>query len=144
MTLDKTDRMLVTLLQSHGRLSNRELARRVGLSPSACLTRVRRLETRKVIVGYRAVISQTATGHRMEGLADIRLIDPDGASADALVAFIRATPEVVEAYRTAGQYDYVVRFCAGDFDAWRDLQDALRKIGCEISTRFSVLLEPLK
>lgn len=144
MTLDDTDQSLLSILTSEGRVKNVELARRVGLSPSTCLERVRRLERKGVIVGYRAVISRTGKGTVVEGWADIRLAHTSRDTIHEFMQLLNATPEVIEAYRTAGSYDYVLRFCAGNVDAWTSFSARLAALGCEAQARFTLLLEPLK
>jgi DNA-binding Lrp family transcriptional regulator len=139
-----TDRDLVSVLTRHARISNAELARRVGLSPSACLARVRRLERSGVILGYRAVVGGGGSPEIVEGWADIRFIDPTPVSLEQFTRLVKAAPEIVEAHRIAGQYDYHVRFCAGDMNAWNSFRRRLEAIGCAAQARFSILVEPLK
>jgi Lrp/AsnC family transcriptional regulator, leucine-responsive regulatory protein len=85
--VDDVDRSILAVLDMDGRISNAELADRVGLSPSPCLRRVRRLEESGVIRGYRAVIDPSAIGRGLRVFAGVRLIRH--ARAD-VVAFERA------------------------------------------------------
>jgi Lrp/AsnC family transcriptional regulator, leucine-responsive regulatory protein len=144
MKLDGLDQSLLDLLISDGRLTNRELARRVGLSPSACLVRVKRLEANGVIVGYRALVARTGGGRRLEGWADIRLAGPTAQTVQKFLLLLTTTPEIVEAHRIAGQYDYAVRFCARDFEAWNAFRGRIAALNCEAQSRFSILVETLK
>jgi Lrp/AsnC family leucine-responsive transcriptional regulator len=143
MRLDAKDRALITLLVARARTSNRELAQHVGLSPSACLARVRRLEERRIIVGYRAVVAHGGAGGRIEGLADIRFADPSPGEIDRFVDLLKSAPEIVEAHRIAGNHDYMVRFCAGDMAAWNTFRQSVERIGCTVQMRLSILVEPL-
>lgn len=144
MRLDETDRSLIGLLSDDARLTNRELARRVGLSPSACLARVKKLESAGVIVGYRAVIARNGAGRRLEGWADIKLVEPTSDIVERFLRLVSATPEIIEAHRTVGHYDYAVRFCSGDLSTWNDFRNSLAALGCEAQSRVSILIESLK
>ena len=144
MTLDEKDRQILTELTRAARLKNAVLAKRVGLSPSACLARVRRLERSGVIVGYRAIVGRPGSTERVEGWADIRFVDPTPGLIDQFVRLIEAAPEIVEAHRIAGHYDFIVRFCAGDLTAWNRFRRSLDALGCSTQSRFSILVEPLK
>ena len=144
MKLDDRDLSLLDLLKSDGRLTNRELARRVGLSPSACLARVRRLEAEGVIVGYRALIARAGGGRRLEGWADIRLADPTAKTTEQFLLLLSATPEIVEAHRISGHYDYALRFCAGDLEVWNKFRGRVAALDGQAQSRFSILVETLK
>lgn len=126
--VDARDRAILTALQEDARLSNAELAERVGLSPSACLRRVRRLEDTGLVAGYAMILDQRACG--LPGTAFV-FITLDQQGRDALDAFEQAivkVPEIVECYLLAGQSDYLVRV------VHRDAAD-LERIHTEIVTR---------
>jgi Lrp/AsnC family leucine-responsive transcriptional regulator len=142
--LDAKDRMLMEALRDDARITNRRLASRVGLSPSACLSRVRRLEARGYIVGYRTILARAGAGSLLEGWADIRLAEPEAEAKRQLLQLISGTPEIVEAHRISGHSDYALRFCAGGFDAWNDFRRKLEEAGCLAHARFSILVEALK
>jgi Lrp/AsnC family leucine-responsive transcriptional regulator len=72
--MDEVDRSILAVLERHGRISNNELAARVGLSPSPCLRRVRQLEEAGVIRGYRALIDPAAVGRGLRVFAGVRLM----------------------------------------------------------------------
>ena len=144
MSLDQKDRQILEALTRDARLKNTELARRVGLSPSATLARVRRLERSGTIVGYRAIVGRPGSTERVEGWADIRLVDPSPGLIDQFIRLVEAAPEIVEAHRIAGHYDFIVRFCAGDLGAWNEFRRNLDALGCSTHARFSILVEPLK
>jgi DNA-binding Lrp family transcriptional regulator len=144
MKQDEKDRALLRLLVENGRLTNRELARRLGLSPSACLARVRRLESAGVIVGYRAIVARRGAGSRIEGWASVRLVDATRDATERFLQLVGATPEIVEAHRVAGDHDYSIRICTGDLGAWNDFCRNAGALGCEMRTRLSLLVETLK
>ena len=107
--LDRIDRLILRELQQDGRLSNQELADRVGLSPSPCLRRVRHLEQAGVIEGYRAVVSAKAVDLTITAFVRLRLASHEGSTVDAVEERLRAIPHIVEAHLLAGDWDYLVR-----------------------------------
>ena len=118
--MDEVDRSILAVLEKHGRISNAELAARVGLSPSPCLRRVRRLEKTGVIRGYRALIDPAAAGRSLRVFAGVRLVRH--ARAD-VVAFERAVirlPEVVHSHHVTGNYDYLLQVEVADLPAYED------------------------
>ena len=118
--MDDVDRSILAVLGQHGRISNAELAERVGLSPSPCLRRVRRLEETGVIRGYRAVIDPAAVGRGLRVFAGVRLVRH--ARAD-VVAFERAVvrlSEVVHTHHVTGSYDYLLHVEVADLSAYED------------------------
>ena len=118
--MDEVDQSILAVLERHGRISNAELAALVGLSPSPCLRRVRRLEKTGVIRGYRALIDPAAVGRGLRVFAGVRLARH--ARAD-VVAFERAVvrlPEVVHSHHVTGNYDYLLQVEVADLPAYED------------------------
>lgn len=107
--MDRLDHAILRELAGNGRLTNVELADRVGLTPAPCLRRVRRLEESGVITGYRAVIDPQAIGWAFEVLVDIDLSLKDGPTVSAFEDYVRALDEVVEFRRMFGLPDYFRR-----------------------------------
>ncbi|RMH72675.1 MAG: Lrp/AsnC family transcriptional regulator [Actinomyces sp.] len=119
--MDAIDRAILHHLQRRGRIPNNELADLVGLSPSACLRRVRQLEDTGVITGYVALVDRDAVGCAYEPLVWVTL---DTVTADSLLEFEQAVaevPEIVEVARMMGQPDYLVRVVAADAEAFERL-----------------------
>ncbi|MEZ3155522.1 Lrp/AsnC family transcriptional regulator [Microbacterium sp. BWR-S6Y] len=128
-SLDAIDRLILAELQRDGRLSNQDLADRVGLSPSPCLRRVRRLEDAGVIAGYRAVVSPPAVDLAITAFVRLRLASHEGATVDAVEEKLRAIPSIVEAHLLAGDWDYLVRIVTPTFEEYeRLLREHLRSI----------------
>ncbi|BCJ40776.1 Lrp/AsnC family transcriptional regulator [Actinoplanes ianthinogenes] len=121
MTLDSIDRRILLELQKDGRLTNQELADRVGLSPSPCLRRVRLLQEAGVIERYAAVLSQDALGLSITAFARLTLLSHTSAVVDEVERRLRSIPEVVEAYLLAGDDDYLVKIVIESFAAYEDL-----------------------
>jgi Lrp/AsnC family transcriptional regulator, leucine-responsive regulatory protein len=118
--MDEVDRAILAVLERHGRISNAELADRVGLSPSPCLRRVRRLEQTGAIRGYRAVVDPAAVGRGLRVFVGVRLVRH--ARADVL-AFERAVvglSEVVHCHHITGNYDYLLQVEVADLPAYED------------------------
>ena len=108
---------ILRVLQVDGRVTNQDLADRVGLSPSPCLRRVRALEAVGVIRGYRAVLEPAAVGAGLEVFVSADLLRAERTSIAAFEEAVLALPEVVEARRMIGSPDYELRVVC------RDLQD---------------------
>src|SRR5262249_49980586 len=97
--MDAVDRRIIAELQRDGRLSNVELADRIGLTPAPCLRRVKRLENDGVILGYTARINPQAIGRGFEVLVNIDLTRKDRATFEAFEAAVAALDEVIEVRR---------------------------------------------
>jgi len=127
--LDGIDKRILHELQQNGRLTNQELADRVGLSPSPCLRRVRHLEQQGVIEGYRAVVASKVVGLSITAFVRLRLATHEGATVDAVEQRLRAIPHIVEAHLLAGDWDYLVRIVTPSFAEYeRLLREHLRAI----------------
>ncbi len=111
---DRTDRQILQLLQSDGRMSNTDVAERVHLSPSACLRRTKRLEEEGLIEGYRMLLNQQAIGKPTNVFVEISLKSQNEEILDAFERAVIQCPDIMECYLMAGDADYVVRVIATD------------------------------
>lgn len=111
-------------LSQDGRLTNVELARRVGLTPPPCLRRVKRLEDAGVITGYRAVVDPAAIGRGLEVLIDVEAAANDLKTIQAFEATVAAYDEVIEFRRMFGRPDYFLRVAVADHAAYEQFQTA--------------------
>lgn len=118
ITLDAIDRDILFHLRQDGRLTNVELAKRVGLTPPPCLRRVKRLEETGVISGYRAVIDAEAVGRGLEVLLDVEIFAQDRATVEEFEETVAAYEEVVEFRRMYGRPDYFLRVAVADHAAY--------------------------
>jgi Lrp/AsnC family leucine-responsive transcriptional regulator len=120
--MDRYDREILLILQEDGRISNQELAERIGLSPSPCLRRVRALEEAGLIAGYRALLDARKLGLTLMALIHISM---DRHTPDRFENFeseIRATPEIMECLLITGQdADYQLKAVVRDMDAYQEL-----------------------
>jgi len=119
--LDRIDREIVVALSNNARLSNKELAARIGLAPSSCLNRVRRLKERGVLLSFHAKVSPKALGIGIQALVAIRLRNHARDALESLKAHLLALPEVVALYDVAGSDDFVCHIAVRDSDHLRDL-----------------------
>lgn len=111
---DRIDRQLLAALQADGRVTNTELAQRVGLSQSACLRRVQRLEQAGVIEGYGARVNPAALGKGETVFIEITLSGQSEAVLDAFERAAAASPDILECHLMAGDYDYLLRVAVAD------------------------------
>ena len=122
MTLDRYDRRILDELQRDGRISNQELADRIGLSPSPCLRRVRALEESGIIAGYRAMLDAKQLGLTLMALIHISM---DMHTPERFANFeqsIASLPEVMECLLITGQdADYQLKVVVRDLDAFQAL-----------------------
>lgn len=118
--MDEVDRAILTVLEKDGRISNADLAERVGLSPSPCLRRVRRLEETGVIRGYQAVIDPAALGRGLRVIAGVRLVRHSRADVVAFERAIVQLPEVVFTHHVTGNFDYLLQVEVADLPAYED------------------------
>jgi len=117
--IDAISEHILRELTSDGRISNLELAERVGLSPSACLRRVQDLTARGVIKGYRAVLDRTALGTGFVAYIGVGLSVHTKASQEAFEQAIAATPEVRECHNITGTIEYLLRIECADLPAYK-------------------------
>jgi len=117
-SMDRLDRAIIAELQRAGRLSNQELADRVGLTPAPCLRRVRRLEADGVIIGYTALIDPATMGRGFEVMIHADLVAKDLATVEAFEQRIAAMDEVAELRRMFGLPDYFIRVQVADATAY--------------------------
>jgi Lrp/AsnC family leucine-responsive transcriptional regulator len=117
--VDRLDRKILEILQQDGRISFAELARRVHLSPTPCVERVRRLETHGYIRDYAAHLDPNKLGAQLLAFVEIRL---DRTTPDVFDRFKEAVvqlQEVQECHMVAGGFDYLVKLRVADMEAYR-------------------------
>lgn len=119
LPLDDIDRQILAVLQQDGRVSNLDLARQVGLSPTPCQRRVRRLETAGVIEGYTAVISPAAVDLGVSVFITVRLEAQSKTAVQAFVDAVRTVDEITDCHLVAGAFDYMLRVRLPHVDALR-------------------------
>ncbi|WP_116050800.1 Lrp/AsnC family transcriptional regulator [Amycolatopsis palatopharyngis] len=112
--MDRTDRAIIEQLRQDGRLSNTDLADRVGLTPAPCLRRVRRLEQAGVITGYHAHVDPNQIGRAFEVIVNVDLAVKDRATVARFESDVASFDEVIEFRRMFGLPDYFLRVATAD------------------------------
>jgi Lrp/AsnC family transcriptional regulator, leucine-responsive regulatory protein len=130
MPMDALDRRILGVVAENGRISLQELAAEVRLGPSATRERLRRLEQRGVVTGYRAAVDEAAVGYPLEALVDVDLAP--GTDADAFEKGLSGSAAVVEAVHATGDHDYLVRLRCADTD---DLHQAVRGLKAHLGAQ---------
>lgn len=110
--LDRIDLNILATLQQYGRITNVELADAVGLSPSPCLTRVKRLETAGYITGYGAHVKMAKLGEFLTVFTEVTLSEHRRGDFSRFEARIAKLDEIVECHMVSGGYDYLLKFVA--------------------------------
>lgn len=127
--LDSADRNILKLLQEDGRITNADLARKVGLSPPSMLQRVRRLEKRGFIQGYTARLDAEMIGYSLQVMAMIGLSMHQDQPIESFIRAVDEVPEVIDCYHLSGDFDFMLHIVAKDMhDYERILRDHLSTI----------------
>lgn len=120
MDLDAINANILRVLEGDGRISNIDLAARVGLSPSACLRRVQELERSGVIKGYRAVLDREKLGAGITAFVMVGLSAHLSKDARAFERAMEAAPQVRECHNITGVVEYLLRVEVADLPAYKD------------------------
>lgn len=135
--MESTDQQILALLARDGRMSYTDIGRETGLSTSAAQQRVRRLEQRGVITGYRALINPEALGKLLTAFIELRASDPD--ADEDVPDRVRALPDVVSCYSVAGDSSHLLIV---QVETPQDLESLLSKIrtSARVTTRTTLVL----
>ncbi len=117
--LDHIDRQILRELQDNGRITNVELARRIGISAPPCLRRVRSLEQAGYITDYRARLNAKALGFDVTAFAMVQLSSQSETDLQAFEAFARRAPLVRECWMLSGQIDFILKCVAPNLSAFQ-------------------------
>lgn len=147
LCVDSIDQQILWELQLNGRLSNQELADRVGLSPSPCLRRVRNLEDNGIITGYSARVNARAVGLDVTALVRITMNSHSSEVVTSLENKIREVPRIVEAYLMSGGADYLLKVVVRDLAEFEEfIRDDVRTLpgiaSIETSFAFGITKSP--
>ncbi len=119
--LDRIDGEIIDALQNDARLSNKELAGRIGLAPSSTLARVRRLRDANVLRGYHAVVDPGVLGIGIEAISAVRLTQHSRDNFRTFFDHCMTLPEVVAVYQVAGADDFLIHLAVRDADHMHDV-----------------------
>ncbi len=109
MKLDQIDRKILHHLQHNARITNAELAEKVGLSPTPCLRRLRRLETEGIVKGYRTEVNRESVGLPVTVVILVKLEKEDEESLREFEETVKAKPEIMECLLVTGKFDYYLK-----------------------------------
>ena len=143
--IDKIDRQILAELQLDARIANVALAERVGLSPSPCLRRVKRLEATGIIRRYSAVVDPARVGLGLSCFISVTLERTVEQALEVFEAAIVERPEILECWPITGEADFLLKIVTADLGAYeRLMRDHLLRIPGISSTKTSFLLTPVK
>jgi DNA-binding Lrp family transcriptional regulator len=143
--LDRIDINILVQLQADGRMTNVDLADAVGLSPSPCLQRVKRLEAAGYITGYGARLNLAKLTESVLVFTEVTLADHRRADFVKFEASIRGVDEVLECHLVSGGYDYLLRFLCRSITHYQESMESLleRNIGIEKYFSYIVIKSPI-
>jgi len=145
MELDETDCRILEVLQQDGRISNQDLADRVGLSPSPCLRRTRLLEKSGAIQKYVALLNPGAIRLGLQAIVQVRLDHQTSASVSRFEKEILRFPQVLMCDFIAGDWDYVLRVAVHDLEEFREFcVSSLSKIAGVANVKSSISMKQVK
>jgi Lrp/AsnC family leucine-responsive transcriptional regulator len=143
--LDRTDRQILECLQADGRISNVQLARKVNLTPTPCIERVKRLERQGYIHGYTAILNPELVNASLLVFVEI---DLSRNSPNAFRRFreeARRLPEILECHLVSGNFDYLIKARVSDVKAYRELLgDKILSLPGVNGSRSYVVMEEIK
>lgn len=145
LDLDTIDQKIIAALQANGRLTNVELAERIGLSPSPCLRRVQRLERQGYIDSYRAVLQRGRVGLGLTVFIGVKIEGHANDRAETFEEAIIAMPEVVACHLVAGDVDYLLEVVVPDLEHYqRYLVNKLLNLSIVSEVRSNIAIQVLK
>lgn len=118
--LDPVDRRIVQELLADARITNAQLAEKVGVAPSTALLRTRQLTERGVISGYHAELNLAAIGRSVQALISVQLKGHNREEIDRFTSRVPALPEVVATFHVSGSVDYLIHLAVPDTESLRD------------------------
>ena len=143
--LDRTDRMILEILQKDGRIAISELASKVNLSTTPCSERVKRLERDGVIMGYYARLSPELLERNLLVFLEIKLSAKSGDVFDQVARDLVEIPKVMECHLISGEFDYLVKARLKEMSAYRKLLgDLLKKLPSSASSHSYIVMEEVK
>jgi DNA-binding Lrp family transcriptional regulator len=142
--LDDTDLLILKLMQQDGRMTNVELAQRLGMSPPPALRRVKALEEAGVITGYRALIDQKKLGFEVSFFAFVHLASQAGPDLDAFTAHVRGMVMVRQCWTLSGDMDFMLACVAPDMKAFQGFVAEMTALPNVRNVRTALALDRVK
>ena len=128
MRLDKINRNILSLLQEDARITNQELAKKVNLSPSSCLNRVKKLEELGLIGPYIGVVNLEKACRSIMAIITVKLQDQSTEGFQNFLHCAKNIPELVDCYTVSGSFDMILRVAAADMIRFNQIVDELLDI----------------
>ena len=119
--LDHFDREILKILSSDGRIAVADLARRIGLSKTPTQVRLKRLQERRYIVGFRAVLNPQMLGQEHVAFAEVKLSDTREKALNEFNHAIQSIPEIEQCHMIAGSFDYLLKIRTSDIQTYRQI-----------------------
>ncbi len=132
--MDEFDHRIIAALHSDGRMSNVDLAEKVGLSPSPCLRRVKMLEDAGVIRGYRALLDRMSVGLGMTVFVEVTIAHHSAIAANVLQQRLEALPGCVSCHLISGAADFLIEMVVPDMEAYERIITRHLLVGPEIAS----------
>ncbi|MGO4738085.1 Lrp/AsnC family transcriptional regulator [Bosea sp. 2KB_26] len=143
--LDTTDRRMLAVLQEDGRITNQDLSQKIGLSPTPCLRRLKRLEETGVIRGYSAVVDPKAYGLPFSVFVSIRLSQQTQEHISEFEKAVESWNEVAERYLMTGSQDYLLRVLTDGIEGYeRFLKQKITRLKCIHSVESNFAMATIK
>ena len=143
--LDRIDRRILIELQKDGRVSNVDLAKKIGLSASPCLERVRRLEEQGYIIGYKAIVNPEKLGAAMLVFVEITLTKTSVDIFAEFSAAVQTHEDIHECHLVSGNFDFLLKTRVADMSSYRKLLgDTLLRLPGVSESRTYVVMEEVK
>ncbi|WP_027721415.1 Lrp/AsnC family transcriptional regulator [Maridesulfovibrio zosterae] len=140
--IDETDRRILTILQNSGRVSNADIARKVGMAPSAVLERVRKLERKGILVGYEAIVDPKSVGRSLTAFIFVNV--NEGVGATSTGADLSQVPGVLEVHYCAGRDSYLIKVRCEDTDGLAIMLGRIGRIDTVRDTNSTIVLNTIK
>lgn len=138
--LDRIDLKILAELQKRGRITNVELAETVGLSPSPCLTRVKRLEQAGYITGYGAQIEMKKLGDTLTVFTQVTLSDHRSDDFARFESAVRSIGEIIECHLVSGGHDYLLKFITNGVNHYQSVIEMMLEKNVGIEKYFSYIV----
>lgn len=120
LDLDNFDKAIIENLQNDSSISNIELSKIIGLSPSACLSRTKRLKALGVIKQYTAIIDEKKLGLDVTTFTFVNLSPHNRNIANSFLSKVKETPQITECYNVTGNWDYLLKIVSPDINSYRN------------------------
>jgi DNA-binding Lrp family transcriptional regulator len=138
--LDRIDINILAQLQQNGRLTNVDLAEAVGLSPSPCLARLRRMEEAGLIIGYKARLQLAKLVEHITVFTEVTLTDHKREDFVRFETEIRRCDALEECHLVSGGYDYLLKFVVGNVAKYQELMESILDLNLGVEKYFSYIV----